>query len=423
MRFDGLFRGNALVYAANRVFSPEMCRIDPESHYSIAIVCFQLYSLIKGFSMSLLFSPYTLASPKGDLTLANRIVVAPMCQYSAVDGRAMDWHLMHWGNLLNSGAGLFMIEATAVTAQGRITPACLGLWDDATEAALKDKLDRARALAPALPVFIQLSHAGRKASSSTPWQGGQLLAEDQGGWAICGPSEIPQLPNERAPHSMNTAELQEMIDAFVTAAKRADRIGIDGVELHCAHGYLLHQFLSPIANQRSDAYGGSFENRIRFPLELFKAVRAAYSGVLGLRLSASDWIDGGWTIEESTEFTARLKAAGANFIHVSSGGISRQQQIAIGPDYQVPFAKAIKAHAGLPTIAVGLITSPQQAEAILERGDADVIALARAFLYKPRWAWEAAAALKGEVHASEQYWRCLPAEAQAVFGAVRIGQR
>ena len=373
--------------------------------------------------MSLLFSPYTLPSPKGDLTLANRIVVAPMCQYSAVDGLAMDWHLMHWGNLFNSGAGLFIIEATAVTAQGRITPACLGLWDDATEAALKDKLNRARALAPALPVFIQLSHAGRKASSSTPWQGGQLLAEDQGGWAICGPSEIPQLPNERTPHSMNAAELQEMIDAFVTAAKRADRIGIDGVELHCAHGYLLHQFLSPIANQRSDAYGGSFENRIRFPLELFAAVRKAYSGGLGLRLSASDWIDGGWTIEESTEFTARLKAAGANFIHVSSGGISRQQQIAIGPDYQVPFARSIKAHAGLPTIAVGLITSPQQAEAILERGDADLIALARAFLYKPRWAWEAAAALKGEVHASEQYWRCLPAEAQAVFGAVRIGQR
>jgi 2,4-dienoyl-CoA reductase-like NADH-dependent reductase (Old Yellow Enzyme family) len=373
--------------------------------------------------MSLLFSSYTLASPRGNLTLANRIVVAPMCQYSAVDGRAMDWHLMHWGNLLNSGAGLFMIEATAVTAQGRITPACLGLWDDATESALKDKLNRARALAPALPVFIQLSHAGRKASSATPWEGGQLLAEDQGGWAICGPSDIPQLPNERTPHSMSAAELQAMIDAFVTAALRADRIGIDGVELHCAHGYLLHQFLSPIANQRSDAYGGSFENRIRFPLELFTAVRKAYSGVLGLRLSASDWIDGGWTIEESTEFAARLKAAGANFIHVSSGGISRQQQIAIGPDYQVPFAKAIKAHAGLPTIAVGLITSPQQAEAILERGDADLIALARAFLYKPRWAWEAAAALKGEVHASEQYWRCLPTEAQAVFGNVRIGQR
>jgi len=378
---------------------------------------------LKVFSMSLLFSPYTLASPRGDLTLANRIVVAPMCQYSAVNGTATDWHLMHWGNLLNSGAGLFIIEATAVTPEGRITPACLGLWDDTTEAALKDKLERARALAPALPVFIQLSHAGRKASSSTPWQGGQLLAEDQGGWAICGPSDIPQLPNERTPHAMSKAELEATIDAFVVAAGRADRIGIDGIELHSAHGYLLHQFLSPIANQRTDEYGGSFENRIRFPLELFQAVRAAYSGVLGLRLSASDWLEGGWTQEESAAFAVRLKAAGANFIHVSSGGISRQQQIAIGPDYQVPFAKDIKAQSGLPTIAVGLITSPLQAEAILERGDADLVALARAFLYKPRWAWEAAAALKGEVLASEQYWRCLPAEAQAVFGAVRIGQR
>lgn len=373
--------------------------------------------------MSLLFSPYTLASPRGDLTLVNRIVVAPMCQYSATQGAATDWHLMHWGNLFNSGAGLFIIEATAVTPEGRITLACLGLWDDVTEAALKDKLDRARALAPALPVFIQLSHAGRKASSSTPWQGGQLLAEDQGGWAICGPSDIPQLPNERTPHAMSKAELQATIDAFVVAASRADRIGIDGIELHSAHGYLLHQFLSPIANQRTDEYGGSFENRIRFPLELFRAVRAAYTGVLGLRLSASDWLEGGWTPEESSEFAIRLKAAGANFIHVSSGGISKLQQIAIGPDYQVPFAKDIKAQSGLPTIAVGLITSPQQAEAILERGDTDLVALARAFLYKPRWAWEAAAALKGEVHASEQYWRCLPTEAQAVFGSVRIGQR
>jgi 2,4-dienoyl-CoA reductase-like NADH-dependent reductase (Old Yellow Enzyme family) len=206
-----------------------------------------------------------------------------------------------------------------VTAQGRITPACLGLWDDATEAALKDKLSRARTLAPALPVFIQLSHAGRKASSATPWEGGQLLAEEQGGWAICGPSEIPQLPNERTPHSMSTPELQAMIDAFVTAALRADRIGIDGVELHCAHGYLLHQFLSPIANQRSDAYGGSFENRIRFPLELFAAVRKVYQGVLGIRISASDWIEGGWTPEETADFAARLKPLGCDFVHGLTG--------------------------------------------------------------------------------------------------------
>jgi len=238
--------------------------------------------------MSLLFSSYTLPSPKGPLNLANRIVVAPMCQYSAVNGEATDWHLMHWGNLLNSGAGLFIIEATGVTPEGRITPACLGLWDDRTEAALKDKLSRARKLAPAVPVFIQLAHAGRKASSATPWDGGQLLAVDQGGWETEAPSAIPQLEGERSPHELSKAELKEMITAFVTAAERAARIGIQGVELHGAHGYLLHQFLSPIANQRSDEYGGSFENRIRFPLELFKAVRAAYSGVLGIRISAHD---------------------------------------------------------------------------------------------------------------------------------------
>lgn len=373
--------------------------------------------------MSLLFTPYTLGSPRGDLVLANRVVVAPMCQYSSVNGEASDWHLMHWGNLLNSGAGLFIIEATGVTPDARITPACLGLWDDRTEAALKDKLTRARALAPPVPVFIQLSHAGRKASSSTPWQSGQLLSKDQGGWAICGPSPIPQLPNERTPHSLSKSELQDITAAFVAAAERSDRIGVDGIELHSAHGYLLHQFLSPIANQRTDEYGGAFENRIRFPLEVFQAVRAAYSGVLGLRLSASDWMEGGWTPEESAEFAVRLKSAGANFIHVSSGGISPQQKIAIGPDYQVPFAKTVKARSGLPTMAVGLITDPHQAEAILERGDADLVALARAFLYKPRWAWEAAAVLQGEVQASPQYWRCLPREAQAVFGAVRIGQR
>ena len=249
--------------------------------------------------MSLLFSSYTLGSPRGPLSLANRIVVAPMCQYSAVNGEAQDWHLMHWANLLNSGAGLFIIEATGVTPEGRITPACLGLWDDRTEAALKDKLTRARKLAPPTPVFIQLAHAGRKASSATPWDGGQLLAADQGGWETSAPSAIPQLEGERLPNELSKGELRDLIKAFVTAAQRADRVGVDGIELHGAHGYLLHQFLSPIANQRSDEYGGSFENRIRFPLELFKAVRAAYQGVLGIRISAHDWIEDGWTPKET----------------------------------------------------------------------------------------------------------------------------
>lgn len=373
--------------------------------------------------MSLLFSPYTLSSPKGDLSLSNRIVVAPMCQYSSVNGQAQDWHLMHWGNLLNSGAGLFIIEATGVTPEGRITPACLGLWDDATEAALLDKLTRARKLAPKIPVFIQLAHAGRKASSATPWQGGQLLTAEQGGWETLAPSPIPQLDGERLPHELSKAELKDLIAAFVQSAQRAERIGIDGIELHGAHGYLLHQFLSPIANQRTDEYGGSYENRIRFLLELFTAVRAAYQGVLGIRISASDWIEGGWTPEETADFASRLKPLGCNFVHISSGGISPLQKIAIGPNYQVPFAKIVKEQSGIPTMAVGLITEPAQAEAILQAGDADLIALARAFLYKPRWGWEAAAALGGTVLANERYWRCLPREAQAVFGAVKVGQR
>mgnify|MGYP000010389260 FL=1 len=373
--------------------------------------------------MSLLFSSYTLSSPKGDLTLPNRIVVAPMCQYSAVNGEAQDWHLMHWANLLNSGAGLFIIEATGVTPEGRITPACLGLWDDRTEAALKDKLSRARNLAPETPVFIQLAHAGRKASSATPWDGGQLLPKDQGGWETVAPSAIPQLQDERLPHELSKVELQELIDAFVVASQRAERVGVDGIELHGAHGYLLHQFLSPIANQRTDEYGGSYENRIRFPLELFTAVRKAYQGVLGIRISASDWIEGGWTPEETADFASRLKPLGCNFVHISSGGISPLQKIAIGPNYQVPFAKIVKDQSGLPTMTVGLITEPQQAEDILQKGDADLIALARAFLYKPRWAWEAAEALGGTVPSNERYWRCLPREAQAIFGDVKVGQR
>jgi 2,4-dienoyl-CoA reductase-like NADH-dependent reductase (Old Yellow Enzyme family) len=357
------------------------------------------------------------------LELANRIVVAPMCQYSASNGEATDWHLMHWGNLLNSGAGLFIIEATGVTPEGRITPACLGLWDDRTEAALKDKLNRARALAPSVPVFIQLAHAGRKASSATPWAGGQLLAKEQGGWEKLAPSAVPQLEGERLPHELSKTELKQLIDDFVIASQRAERVGVNGIELHGAHGYLLHQFLSPIANHRQDEYGGSFENRIRFPLELFAAVRAAYQGVLGIRISASDWIEGGWTPEETASFAQQLKPLGCNFVHISSGGISPKQQIAIGPKYQVPFAKLVKQQSGLPTMTVGLITDPHEAEAILQDGDADLIALARAFLYKPRWGWEAAAALDGQVIANERYWRCLPREAQAIFGNVKVGQR
>ena len=373
--------------------------------------------------MSQLFSSFKLSSPRGGLTLANRIVIAPMCQYLAKNGEATDWHLAHWTSLLNSGAALLTLEATAVTEQGRITHGCLGLWDERTEKALGDYLYRARQLAPAMPVCIQLAHAGRKASSAVPWKGGQLVTVENGGWVPCGPSALPQLPSEPAPTELTRAQMDAIRDAFVSAAQRADRLGIEAVELHAAHGYLLHQFLSPIANQRTDAFGGSFENRIRFPLEVFSAMRQAFDGVLGLRISASDWVEGGWDVDQSTAFAQRLKAAGCDFIHVSSGGVSPQQKISLGAGYQLPFARQIRQATGLITTGVGLITTAQQAEDALQAGDADLVGLARAFLYQPRWGWQAAAALGATVTANPRYWRCLPREAQAVFGPVSMGSR
>ncbi len=375
------------------------------------------------YPLSHLFSEFTLTSPRGPLTLANRSVIAPMCQYSAHEGQASDWHLMHWGNLLNSGAGMFIIEATGVTPTGRITPFCLGLWDDATAAALDDKLNRARRLAPHMPVCIQLAHSGRKGSSAAPWQGGQLLDASHGGWPIQGPSALAQLPHEPPPSALSVADMVAIKTAFVKSAERAAAMGIDAIELHSAHGYLLHQFLSPIANQRSDAYGGNFDGRTRFPMEVFQAVRAVFKGALGMRISATDWVDGGWTPEETADFSLQLKQAGADFVHISSGGVSPQQKITLGPDYQVPFAKLVKQKTNLPTMTVGLITTPQQAEDIVAHGDADLVAIARAFLYKPRWVWEAAAALKGQVQASPQYWRCMPREAQGIFESAQMGQR
>jgi 2,4-dienoyl-CoA reductase-like NADH-dependent reductase (Old Yellow Enzyme family) len=373
--------------------------------------------------MSPLFTPLILPSPRGGITLPNRIVIAPMCQYSAVNGEATDWHLMHWGNLLNSGAALFTIEATAVLPEGRITPACLGLWDERTATRLADTLQRARKLAPQTAVCIQLAHAGRKASSALPWQGGQLLSVAHGGWQAVGPSAIPHLPHEAPPTAMDAAELVRVREAFVAAALRAEQMGVDAIELHGAHGYLLHEFLSPLSNMRTDAYGGSLENRMRYPLEVFAAMRQAYSGVLGIRVSASDWVEDGWDCTQTIHLAQRLQAIGCNFIHVSSGGLSPAQKIAIGPGYQLDFARQIRAATGMVTTAVGMITEPQQAEAIVQAGDADLVALARTFLYQPRWGWQAAAALGGTVEAHPAYWRCLPREAQAAFGTVSIGGR
>ena len=373
--------------------------------------------------MSLLFTPITLPSPRGGLLLPNRMVVAPMCQYAAINGHATDWHLMHWGNLLNSGAALFTIEATAVVPEGRITPACLGLWDDATEATFTDTLQRARKLAPHTAVCLQLAHAGRKASSAVPWAGAQLLSGAQGGWQPVGPSAIAYKAGEAPPKEMTPDDLRKLTDAFVIAAQRADRAGVEAIEIHAAHGYLLHEFLSPLSNQRSDAYGGSLENRMRYPLDVFAAVRSAFPGVLGIRISATDWVEGGWDVDQSAELARRLKAAGCDFIHVSSGGSSPLQKLTPAPGYQVPLAARVRAASGMATVAVGLVTEPAQAEAILRAGDADMVALARAFLYQPRWGWEAAAALGGAVQAQPAYWRCPPTGFASIFSNTAIGVR
>ena len=342
--------------------------------------------------MSLLFSPFQLPAASGALTLANRIVIAPMCQYSSVNGEANDWHLAHWTSLLNSGAGMLTIEATGITAEGRITPQCLGLWDERTEQALADRLQRARALAPAMPVCIQLSHAGRKASSAAPWHGGQLLWPEQGGWQVLGPSALPHLAHEPAPTAMSAEQLQATRQAFVDAAQRSQRMGIDAIELHAAHGYLLHQFLSPLSNQRTDNYGGSFENRIRFLLELTRAVRAVWPEHLPYtaRLSCSDWAEGGWDLEQSVELSRRLKAEGIDLIDCSSGGAVPNAKIAVGPGYQVPFAEKIRREAGIATAAVGMISEAGQADAIIRSSQADLVLLAREELRDPYWPAHAA---------------------------------
>jgi len=359
------------------------------------------------------------------LALVNRVVVSPMCQYSAVDGCATDWHLVHWGQMLMSGAGMFTIEATAVAAEGRITPGCLGLYDDACEEALTRTLARARRQCPPIPVAMQLAHAGRKGSSRVPWEGGSLMDVADGGWTPAAPSAIAHAAGEAAPAELDHAGLARIRDAFAASARRAERAGIGALELHMAHGYLLHEFLSPLANHRTDRYGGDFEARVRFPLEVFEAVRTAWPDArpLGVRLSCTDWVDGGWTLEESVELSRRLLARGCDWIDASSGGVSPAQKIPLGPGYQVRFAREVKRASGMTTIAVGLITSPEQAQAIVASGDADLVAMARAFLWNPRWVWHAAAALGASVTPPPQYLRSAPREAAAVFRGPKIGQR
>jgi 2,4-dienoyl-CoA reductase-like NADH-dependent reductase (Old Yellow Enzyme family) len=335
--------------------------------------------------VSVLFSPISLRG----LTLPNRIVVSPMCQYVAVEGRATAWHLIHLGSMALSGAGLLCIEATAVEAEGRITAGDLGLWDDATEAALQPVLAAIRQYSK-ISVIMQLAHAGRKASSKVPWEGGQLVPVSAGGWVPVAPSALPQKEDEPAPAALDGAGMGRIREAFAASARRAMRLGLDGIEIHSAHGYLLHEFLSPISNQRADQYGGSLENRMRFPLEVFDAIRAEAPAdtPVGVKVSATDWVEGGWDIEQTIAFAQELKQRGVDWISVSSAGISPLQKITLGPGYQVPFAQAVKEATGVNTVAVGLITGAQQAEQILASGQADQIALARGMLYDPRWGWQ-----------------------------------
>ncbi len=362
----------------------------------------------------------------GQLTLANRIMVSPMCQYSADHGNATAWHHAHLNSLALSDAGMLCIEATAVTPEGRITPGCLGLWNDDNEAALKQVLDNIRAVSP-IPVAIQLAHAGRKASSAVPWEGGGLLEPTQGGWDTLAPSALPHKPDERAPSAMTRDDRQRVLQGFVQAAQRAVRLGIQAIELHAAHGYLLHQFLSPIANQRDDDYGGSLQNRMRFPLEVFEAVKNAMpaSMPVGVRVSATDWYDQGpsWDVAQTIQFAQALKQRGVDWIDVSSGGVTPLQNITVGPGYQVDFAQKIKQATGLPTMAVGLITEPAQAQRIIEQEQADMVALGRAMLYNPRWPWHAAASLQATVTGPQQYWRALPPSTHRIFGDTTFGQR
>ena len=371
--------------------------------------------------MSRLFEPLAI----GTLLLDNRIAIAPMCQYSANEGTPGDWHLIHLGQLALSGAGLLILEATAVSAEGRITLGDLGLYSDANEAGLARVLAALRAHSP-IKIGMQLAHAGRKASSRAPWQGGlQVRPDEPGGWQAVSASALPHSPSEAVPTALDRDGLQRVRAAFADAARRAARLGLDGLEIHAAHGYLLHQFLSPLANRRDDEYGGSLTNRMRFALEVFDAVREAFPAErpVWARISATDWVPGGWDIEGTVALSKALKARGCAAIHVSSGGVSPQQAIKPGPGYQVPFAQRVKAEVGLPTIAVGLITEPDQAEAIIANGEADAIGLARAILYDPHWPWHAAATLGAQVAAPQQYWRSQPRQLKDLFKGATFGAR
>lgn len=344
----------------------------------------------------------------GPIELPNRIVVAPMCQYSAQDGSATDWHLQHLMRLALSRAGLVVVEATAVERLGRITHGCLGIYSDENEAALARVLAAARQVAdPRTRFGIQLAHAGRKGSCQRPWEGGRPLGTSEDPWQTAAPSAIPFAEGAPAPMSLDAAGLARISAAFCRGAERAVRLGFEVIELHVAHGYLLHEFLSPLSNRRTDGYGGSREGRARFPLEIARAIRAVVprTVALGARITGTDWAEGGLAVEDAIAFASALKAAGLDYVCVSGGGVVPQMKIPIGPGYQVPLAAKVRAEANITTRAVGMIVDPQQAEAIIASQQADFVALARAVLDDPNWVWHAAERLGGRISYPPQYGR------------------
>jgi len=353
---------------------------------------------------SALFQPIELRS----VTLPNRIVVAPMCMYSAVNGTASDWHTIHFGSMTQSGAGLFIIEATGVEARGRISPGCTGLYSDENEAGMKRAVDIARKYST-MPIGIQLGHAGRKASTHPPQQGGAPLKPEEGAWQTVAPSAVAFGEGWHTPTAMDRGLMDEVIAAAVQATARAARIGLDVVEVHGAHGYLVSEFLSPIANKRNDSYGGGIANRIKFPMELFQAMRAAWPDdkPLGVRLNGTDWDDEGLHVEDAIVFAKALAAEGCDFLDVSGGGNSLVRP-PLAPGYQAGHAAQIKAASGLPTMAVGMIRDARLAEKLVASGEVDMIAMARGILYEPRWPWRAAFELGAEAPYAPQYGRADP---------------
>lgn len=354
--------------------------------------------------MSQLFSPFAI----GPVTLANRIVVAPMCQYSADDGSMNDWHLQHLMSLAMSGAAMVVVEATAVERHGRITHGCVGLYSDSNELALGRVLAAARGVAlPGTKFCIQIGHAGRKASSERPWEGGGPLKDNADPWPTVAASAIPFDEGWHMPRELTGQDKMRIGCAFVDAARRAARLGFDAIELHMAHGYLLHNVMSPVSNRRTDAFGGSRENRFAWPLSIAEAVRKAVPDTIavGARITGQDWTDDGLQVEDAVALGAELKAAGLDFVCVSSGGIHPKIRISVKPGYQVPFAEAVKQGSGIATRAVGMIGTAKQAEEIIASGAADMVALARGMLDDPRWGWHAAEELGADIPFPPQYAR------------------